>query len=201
MTIAAKQMPPAYAWTGGTTSLTQGEWEVVDRDADDAPTRRTAELSFRRDAWPDRAWRTVAVRDERETGKQRMLWEDSLDTARAYVSNAPLYTADEPARLYDDRAGIEPVFADLKGNWTLGACSQDFHATEAWMLLKLIAHNALTVYAQTRCKAIERWSTPSLRAVLLQIPGRIVRSARQLMVKIARRPLLAPLAIMPPLRN
>ena len=35
-------------------------WDVVDRDADDAPTRRTAELAFRREKWPDRPWRTVA---------------------------------------------------------------------------------------------------------------------------------------------
>jgi hypothetical protein len=162
-------------------------WDVVDRDADGEPTRRTAELTFRRDRWPDRPWRTVAVRDERESGKQRMLWEDSLDTARAYVTNAPIYTADELARLYDKRAGIEPVFADLKGHWTLGACAHDFDATEAWLLLKLIAQNALTLYAQTRCAPIARWATPSLRAALLQIPGRLVRSARQLTLKLARR--------------
>jgi len=167
------------------------DWKVVDRDADGEPTRRTAELTFRRDKWPDRPWRTVAVRDERESGKQRMLWDDSLDTARAYVTNAPLYSADELARLYDKRAGIEPVFGDLKGHWTLGACVHDFDATEAWLLLKLIAQNALTLYAQTRCAPIARWATPSLRAVLLQIPGRIVRSARQLTLKLASRPLLA----------
>jgi hypothetical protein len=165
-------------------------WDVVDRDADGEPTRRTAELTFRRDKWPDRPWRTVAVRDERESGKQRMLWEDSLDTARAYVTNAPIYTADELARLYDKRAGIEPVFADLKGHWTLGACAHDFDATEAWLLLKLIAQNALTFYAQTRYAPIARWATPSLRAALLQIPGRLVRSARQLTLKLALRPLL-----------
>ena len=174
-------------------------WDVVDRDADNAPTRRTAELAFRREKWPDRPWRTVAVRDERESGKQRMLWEDSLDTARAYVTNAPLLTADELARLYDKRAGIEPVFADLKGHWTLGACAHDFDATEAWMLLKLIAQNALVLYAQTRCAAIARWSTPSLRAVLLQIPGRLVRSARQWTLKLARRPLLAMASMAHPL--
>lgn len=174
-------------------------WDVVDRDADSAPIRRTAELDFRREKWPKRPWRTIAVRDERESGKQRMLWEDSLDTARAYVSNAPLFTADELARLYDKRAGIEPVFADLKGAWTLGACAHDFDATEAWMLLKLIAQNALTLYAQARCAAIARWATPSLRAVLLQIPGRLVRSARQMTLKIARRPLLAMASVAQPL--
>jgi hypothetical protein len=165
-------------------------WDVVDRDADGEPTRRTAEPTFRRDTWPDRPWRTVAVRDERESGKQRILWEDSLDTARAYVTNAPIYTADELARLDDERAGIEPVFADLKGHWTLGACAHDFDATEAWRLLKLIAQNALTLDARTRCAPIARWATPSLRAVLLQIPGRIVRSARRLTLKLALRPLL-----------
>ena len=65
-----------------------------------------------------------------------------------------------------------------------------WHATEAWLLLKLIAQNALTLHAQTRCAPIARWATPSLRAALLQIPGRLVRSARQLTLKLALRPLL-----------
>ena len=67
------------------------------------------------------------------------------------------------------------------------------------MLLKLIAQNALVLYAQTRCAAIARWSTPSLRAVLLQIPGRLVRSARQWPLKLARRPLLAMASMAQPL--
>jgi len=164
-------------------------WEVVDRDADDEPIRRTSDVRFRRKSWPERAWRTVAVRDERESGKQRMLWDDSHDTARAYVSNAPEFTADELARLYDDRAGIEPVFGELKGFWSFGACVHDFDATEAWLLLKIIAHNALVLFAHVKCPAIARWGTPSLRAVLLHIPGRLVYSARQWTLKLARRPL------------
>ena len=177
----------------GVLALTR-RWTVVDKGASGEAIRRATDLKFRRKTWPRRGWRAVAVRDQRDTGRQCMPWENSDDTARAYLTNAPqMFTADELARLYDKRAGIEPIFADLKGSWQMGACLHDFRATEAWLLLKLIAHNALQLFAAATCPAIRSWRTPALRSVLLQIPGRMVHSGRQWTLRLQRRPHLQPL--------
>jgi hypothetical protein len=101
-------------------------------DADGKPTRQVAEVSFARDEWKKQGLtvRVVAVRSkERDTGKQLYLWNEAEWTAQAFLTNDLDDDADELAREYDGRAGIEPLIAELKGAFGIGKVpSADFDA-------------------------------------------------------------------------
>ena len=51
---------------------------------------------------------------------------------------------DDLARFYDDRAGIEPLIAELKNAFGIGkASTSDFNANEAAFLLELLAYDLM----------------------------------------------------------
>ena len=133
-------------------------------DADGKPTRQVAEVDFERDEWKKQGLtvRVIAVRSkERDTGKQLYLWDDSEWTAQAFLTNDLDGDADELAREYDGRAGIEPLIAELKGAFGIGKVpSADFEANHAALLIKLLSHNLLRRYVFAMAPEIAACARP-----------------------------------------
>ncbi|MGO8999373.1 MAG: IS1380 family transposase [Polyangiaceae bacterium] len=168
-------------------------WTTVDRDALGKPTRQVAEINFEREGWPPGKWRVFAMRtNERLSGSQAGLWDDLDYSVHVYVTNDTVHDADELARRYDDRAGIEPVFAELKGGFGIGKVSTDcFDANEAAFLLKVLAFNLLRRWVQTRHRAFASWRTTWVRRICVQVPGRLLRSGGRWELRLAPRPMLS----------
>ncbi len=148
-------------------------WTTVDRDALGKPTRQVAEIDFEREGWPPGQWRVFAVRtNERRSGNQSCLWQDLDFSVHVFATNDHAHDADELARRYDDRAGIETVIAELKGGFGIGKTSTDcFDANEAAFLLKVLAFNLLRRWVHARHRPLASWRTPWLRRICVQVPG------------------------------
>lgn len=152
-------------------------WRTVDRDADGRPVRQVTTVDFTRDAWADAfvTYRVVAVRTrERVGGKQLALWADPDWTAQVYVTTAWDWDEDDVAHVYNGRAGIEPLIAECKYGWAIGAIpTQDFDANHAFFLLKLLGYNLLRRFVLRHAPHLAAWRTPWLRRALVQVPGRL----------------------------
>ena len=168
-------------------------WITVDRDALGEPTRQVAEIDFEREGWPPGKWRVFAVRtNERLSGKQSCLWEGLDFSVHVFATNDHGHDADELARRYDDRAGIEPLIGELKGGFGIGKVSTDcFDANEAAFLLKVLAFNLLRRWVQARHRAFASWRTTWIRRVCVHIPGRLLRSGGRWELRLAPRPMLS----------
>jgi hypothetical protein len=168
-------------------------WRTVDRDACDEPIRQVAEIDFRREDWPpDKKWRVFALRErDRESGKQVQLWEHLDYSVHVYVTNDFTRDLDTLARLYDDRAAIEPLIAELKNGFGIGKVStSDFQANEAAFLLKLLAYNLMRRWAMQTCKAVAHWRATWIRRAAVCIPARLLRSGGRWELRLAPRPML-----------
>jgi hypothetical protein len=169
----------------------RGCWRTVDVDADGKPTRQTAEVDFARGEWKMRGLgvRVIAVRSLDRQGKQLYLWDEAEWTVQAFLTNDMHGDADELAREYDGRAGVEPLIGDLKGAWGIGKVpSADFAANHAALLLKLLTHNLLRRYVLATAPALALWRAPWIRRALLVVPGRFGRHARGPVLRLAPRP-------------
>lgn len=158
-------------------------WRTVDVDASGRPTVQVATLAFTRDAWRAAGVRprVVAVRSTvRDTGKRVAPWPGRDDTVQVFVTTDWASAEEDVAARYDARGGIEPLIADGKGGWGLGAASSDaFDANHALLLLKVLAWNLLRRHVRRRAPAALGWRTPWVRRVLITQPGRLTRSGRQ----------------------
>jgi hypothetical protein len=115
-----------------------------------------------------------------------------MSTKPGELHNDHAHGADELARRYDDRAGIEPVIGELKGGFGIGKVSTDcFNANEAAFLLKVLAFNLLRRWVRSQHPAIPAWRTHWLRRVCVQIPGRLLRSEGRWELRLAPRPMLS----------
>ncbi len=168
-------------------------WITVERDAFDKPTRQVAEIDFEREGWPPGKWRVFAMRtNERLSGSQSGLWEDLDFSVHVYATNDPVHDADDLARRYDDRAGIEPLIGELKGGFGIGKVSTHcFDANEAAFLLKVLAFNLLRRWVQHRHRVFASWRTPWIRRVCVHVPGRLLRSGGRWELRLAPRPMLS----------
>jgi len=170
------------------------KWTTVDRDADGKPTRQVAEIAFARDEWSKQKLdvRVVAVRSrDRENGKQLYLWNDLDYTVQVFLTNDRHSDADDVAHRYDKRAGIEPLIADLKGAWGIDKVpSQNFQANHAALLLKVLAYNLLRRYVRAKVPALRTWRAPWIRRAIISVPGRLIRSGRQITIRMAPRPMM-----------
>ena len=158
-------------------------WKSLDHDAMNRPTRQGAEIAFQRDEWNKAGLspRVVAIRSrERDNGKQLYLWNDLDYTVQCWITNNAIATIDELADVYNDRAGIEPLIAELKNNWCIGkAPSAHFDANHAAFLVKLLAYNLFRQYVRSHYPTIASWRTAWLRRTTILRPGRIARSGRR----------------------
>ena len=100
-------------------------------------------------------------------------------TVQAYLTNDWMAPADEIARLYDARAGIEPLIGELKRAWCIGkAPSSSFDANHAAFLVKLLAYNVFRRFVSANYAPLAVWRTPWARRAIVLRPGRICRSGR-----------------------
>jgi hypothetical protein len=169
----------------------RGCWRTVDVDADGNPSRQVAEVNFARGEWNTQGFpvRVIAARSKERDAKQLYLWDDSEWTVQAFLTNDFDGDADELAREYDGRAGVEPLIGDLKGAWGIGKIpSADFDANHAALLLKLLTHNLLRRYVLATAPALAAWRAPWLRRALLVVPGRFGHSGRRPRLRLAPRP-------------
>lgn len=185
--VKMKQTPNLVSAVCNTT-----KWQTVDRDAFDEPTRQVAEIDFRRDDWQDKKWRVFAVRtNERESGKQVQLWDHLDFSVHVYVTNDWTRDLDTLARLYDDRAAIEPLIAELKNGFGIGKVStSDFQANEAAFLIKLLAYNLMRRWATQTCEPIAHWRASWIRRAIVCVPARLLRSSGRWELRLAPRPML-----------
>jgi hypothetical protein len=122
---------------------------------------------------------------ERDNGKQVQIWSDLDYTVQAFVTNDQLTDAEEIAFEYDGRAQVEPAIGELKSGWGIGKIpSQDFHANHALFLLKLLTHNVTRRFVQWTAPHLSAWRIAWLRRVLINIPGRLLRSGRQWTLRV-----------------
>lgn len=169
----------------------RGCWRTVDVDADGKPTRQVAEVDFARGEWKARGLevRVIAVRSLDRQGKQLYLWDEAEWTVQAFLTNDVHGDADELAREYDGRAGVEPLIGELKSAWGIGKVpSADFAANHTALLLKLLTHNLLRRYVLVAAPALALWRAPWIRRALLVVPGRFGRHARGPFLRLAPRP-------------
>jgi hypothetical protein len=185
--VKMKQTPNLVGAVWATKS-----WKTIDTDAFGQPTRQVAEIAFEREGWPPGQWRVFAVRtNERRSGNQSCLWQDLDFSVHVFATNDRAHDADELARRYDDRAGIETVIADLKGGFGIGKVSTDcFNANEAAFLLKVLAFNLQRRWVQARHATLASWRTPWVRRVCVHVPGRLLRSGGRWELRLAPRPML-----------
>jgi hypothetical protein len=163
-------------------------WMTVERDAFGRPSTQVAEVSFARESWKELGYpfRVVAMRTrERDNGKQIQLWSALDYTVQAFVTNDWTGAAEDIAYEYDGRAEVEPAIGELKSGWGIGKIpSQDFHANHAVFLLKLLAHNLMRRFVRWTAPHLTSWRVPWLRRVLINIPGRLLRSGRRWTLRV-----------------
>ena len=162
-------------------------WRAVDWDAFDDPITEVADVAFERSGWREAGARVrvIAVRTrELRAGRQLYLW-DGLDwTVKLYLTNSD-DPAEEIARRYEGRAGIEPLIAEWKNGWGIGeAPCWAFHANHAVLLLKLLAHNLMRRFVRRVAPHLTRWRASWIRRALVQVPGRLVRSGRRWLLRV-----------------
>lgn len=169
-------------------------WIAVDHDAEGRATREVAEVDYQREEWPaDGRFRVFAVRTtERQSGRQTCLWPDLDHSVHVYVTNDLVRDADELARTYDLRAGIEPLIGELKGGFGIGKMSSScFFANEAAFLLKILAFNLVRRWIAADHPPASCWRMTWIRDVCVRVPGRLLRHGRQWIVRLAPRPILS----------
>lgn len=186
--VKAKQTPNLLG-----AAMQQSRWHTVDRDADGEPSRQAAELDFQRDDWPPGLYRVIAVRtNERDSGRQVCLWEGLDLSVQFYVTNDLFSDVDDLARVYDDRAGIEPLIAELKNGFGIGKVSSaSFVANEAALLIKLLAYNLMRRWVAAELPAaVATWRASWIRRAVILIPARLLRSGGRWLLRRAPRPML-----------
>ncbi|MBX3217242.1 MAG: transposase [Labilithrix sp.] len=114
--------------------------------------------------------------NERDTGKQVQLWSELDFSAHVYVTNDWERDLDELARLYDDRAGIEPLIGELKNGFGIGKVSTANEAAFLF-LIKLLAYSLMRRWVAATCASAVRWRAGWIRRASISIPARLLRSA------------------------
>jgi hypothetical protein len=168
-------------------------WHTVDFDAAGQPSRQAAEIDFQRDDWPPGKYRVIAIRtNERDSGRQVFLWEDLDLSVQFYVTNDLVRDVDDLARVYDERAGIEPLIGELKNGFAIGkASSSSFDANEAALLIKLLAYNLLRRWVAAELPpSMATWRSSWIRRAAILIPARLLRSGGRWLIRRAPRPML-----------
>ena len=129
--------------------------------------------------------------NERDSGRQVQLWNELDYTVHVYVTNDRDRGLDELARLYDDRARIEPLIGELKNGFGIGKVSTyAFEANEAAFLITLLAYNLLRRWVGEKVIAAAKWQASGIRRTRIRVPARLLRSGGRWELRLAPRPLL-----------
>lgn len=164
-------------------------WRTTQVGADGKPSVQVATVSFAREPWStlQAPVRVVVVRStEREAGKQLYLWDGLEYTAQCYLSSDWHAPDEELAAEYNDRAGIEPLIGELKGDWKIGKVpTRNFDANHAAFLLKLLAYNLFRAFLCACHPPLCRWRTRWARRATILRAGRMCRSGRMTTLRMA----------------
>jgi hypothetical protein len=174
-----------------TELLLQARWKTIEYDADNTVLTQITEIDFVRGEWRELGLapiRVIAVRSRERQGGKKL--DDSELTVQVVFTNDWDSEAEDLVQEYDERAGIEPLLAELKGEWGLEkVSSRDFGANAALLLLKGLAMNVLRRLAREQAPTeAQRWRTGWLRRLLIQRPARLVRHGRRVMVRLGGLP-------------
>jgi DDE family transposase len=101
----------------------------------------------------------------------------------AVFTDSPLGMLDAEAD-HRKHAVIEQVIADLKGGPLAHLPSGKFTANSAWLVLAVIAFNLLRAAGTLTSRFHARATTATLRAQLINLPARIVKSARRIRLRL-----------------
>lgn len=163
------------------------KWEPLDDDKAE-PTEEVAELEFQRGTWKKLGVspRVVALRSRcRQGSGQRDLFVDPDLKGFVWLTNDREAQIAELAKRYDLRAGIEPLIGELKYGFGIGkVSSSSFDANHVFFLLKLLAHNLVRRYTRAVHPEFAKMRVPWLRRLLLAIPGRLVKRARRVTLRV-----------------
>jgi DDE family transposase len=133
---------------------------------------------------PFKGWRLIVRRTRLTDEHQARLWPDWRHHCFVTNRTVPTLTADIDHR---DHAEIELTIRDLKDQALAHFPSGQMHANSAWTVIAALAHN------------LARWTTliglpdrtvqtaRTRRRQLLQIPGRLVHTARQWTLRLPTR--------------
>lgn len=133
---------------------------------------------------PYGTWRLIVRRTRLTDPSQLALWPDWRHHALLTNREIPLLTADIDHR---DHAQIELVIRDLKDQALAHFPSGNYSANSAWTVIAAIAHNLArwTGLIADPTRSVQMAATR--RRQLLQIPGRIVTTARRWTLRLPAR--------------
>ena len=103
---------------------------------------------------------------------------------RSPASTSPVQASATAEATHRDHAIIEQVIADLKDSALAHLPSGVFTANAAWLVCATIAHNLTRAAGALASTFHARARTATLRAHLINTPGRIARSAGQLVLHL-----------------
>jgi hypothetical protein len=155
---------PETAWTAISDYPTGGEAQV-------------AQIQFK-------AWRLIVRRTRLTDETQARLWPDWRHHCFATNRAVPMLVADLDHR---DHAEIELAIRDLKDQALAHFPSGRMHANSAWTVIAALAHNLArwTTLIALPNRAVQ--TNRTRRRQLLQIPGRLVRTARRWTLRLPAR--------------
>jgi Transposase DDE domain group 1 len=171
--VAVKQSPTVKALIA---EIPDDAWTPV-ADYPAGGEAQVAEVAFK-------SWRLIVRRTRLTDETQARLWPDWRHHAFATNRTVPTLVADLDHR---DHAEIELTIRDLKDQALRHFPSGQMHANSAWAVIAALAHN------------LARWTTliglpnrpvqtaRGRRRQLLQIPGRLVQTARRWTLRLPAR--------------
>lgn len=146
----------------------------------------TAEFWYQPQRWPG-PYRFVVIRRplEEEPSTQLTLFTVKRHTHQVLVTNLDL----QPInlwRFYNDRAALELIIRELKGDYPLGRVpTKHFFANEAYFHLLLFAYNLVQWFKRFCLPGPwQALTLGSLRARLLLTPGQFVRSKHRPILRL-----------------
>lgn len=133
---------------------------------------------------PFKSWRLVVRRTRLTDPEQLALWPDWRHHCFLTNRQVPLLVADVDHR---DHAQIEQVIRDLKTQALAHFPSGSYSANSAWTVIAAIAHNLARWVSLIAHPNRPVQTAPVRRRQLLQIPGRLVRTARRWTLRLPAR--------------
>jgi len=174
--------------------LTSGMWKIIaylnEQDAWEQldQTYATAEIRVPLPSW-SRARRIVFIRELQKPKKEQGQLNLDLKTYeyQAIVTNMEDLTPEEVWHWYNKRCNIENKIDELKVGLGLDETSQEeMQRNIAFMWVKIISYNLLNWFRLVLLpEEASRYEVPSIRRLILNVPGNIVGNGRYRHVKLA----------------
>lgn len=161
----------------------RGDWRNVEVEGDGQV--QVVSFSWQRPTAWSKPRRVVALRKRDMDTMQGRLFDDAGWFYSLFVTNLD-WSAEDVARFYDKRADVERTICELKNDLAIGHVpSTSFAANAADLALKILARNLLVLYRDRGLALRRRVRVATIRRRYLLIPGRVVRHAGQILLRLA----------------